>query len=202
MARCPSCSSPLPVDRERVGARCPACRDPLYQPPDRVPRPAGAGEAACTAHPGSVSVGACARCGNFLCVVCRTRWRGRVVCAACVERALAAGAAEEGQGRDHARQAVLGLVLGVAAWAVVALSVLGVKLAVADLDAVNQIAIGLLVFAAVAGGGLAAVFGLGQAVAALRARGTHMILATLGLFLCGLYLGAAVGLTVFNLWLG
>ena len=91
MPRCPDCGFRLPGDRNRVGARCPHCRSPLYQPPGRFPREAADGEAACVVHPGNVSVGACGRCGNFLCDTCRTRWDDLVLCAACVDRAVRAG---------------------------------------------------------------------------------------------------------------
>src|SRR5690348_14640211 len=93
MARCPSCVYPLPEDRERLGARCPNCRDPLYEPPGRVGRTAREGEGACAAHEGREAVGTCARCGNYFCEVCRTPWRGQVLCAACVERSLESGEA-------------------------------------------------------------------------------------------------------------
>ena len=88
MARCPSCDYPLPEDRERMGSRCPSCKDPLYEPQGRIGRPVRMGEAACTVHPANESLGPCSRCGNFLCEVCRTRWRDQVLCAACVDRAL------------------------------------------------------------------------------------------------------------------
>jgi hypothetical protein len=45
-----------------------------------------------------------------------------------------------------------------------------------------------------------AALGLGQAAAALRARGNAMILATIGLVLNGLYLGALLGLFTFTIW--
>ena len=45
---------------------------------------------------------------------------------------------------------------------------------------------------------LPSVLGLGQGIAALRARGDHMILATLGLVLCGLNVGVFIGLFSFS----
>ena len=87
MSRCPSCDYPLPADRERLGARCPNCRDPLYEPPGRLGRPAREGEGSCAVHTGVETVGVCARCGNYLCEVCRTQWRGQIICGACVQRA-------------------------------------------------------------------------------------------------------------------
>src|SRR6516164_6403660 len=116
MPRCPSCDYPLPPDRERLGARCPNCRDPLYEPPGRYGRPAREGEGACAVHPGIEVVGTCARCGNYLCEVCRTRWRDGILCAACVERALGSGEAPPEQKRAQLRQVLISLGLGLAAW--------------------------------------------------------------------------------------
>lgn len=204
MARCPSCASPLASDRAGLGHPLPRCRDPPYQPPDRAPRPPHAGEATCAVHAGSASVVSCERCGNFLCEVCRTRWRGQVVCVACVDRALAGGAASEGEGREHTRQAVLGLVLGVTAWALTGLLILLATVVASDGAAeapgAGNAVLVLLFVAAFFCGGLSAILGLGQAVAALRVRGNHMLVAALGFFLCGLHVDAVVGLTVLNLW--
>src|SRR6516162_9238402 len=98
MNRCPSCDYPLPADRERLGARCPNCRDPLYEPPGRIGRPAREGEGSCAVHEAVETVGVCARCGNYLCEVCRTQWRGQIVCGACVQRALEGGLGGGGAG--------------------------------------------------------------------------------------------------------
>jgi hypothetical protein len=193
MSRCPSCDYPLPQDRERTGARCPRCRDPLYEPSNRHSRPAREGEATCAVHEGRESVGTCGRCGNYLCVVCRTPWHNHILCPACVERALESREATPEQTRAHARQAVLGLCLGGAAWL---LSVLMLVLfaAAGAAGGASPILLGLLALFVFLGGSLAAALGLGQAVAALRTRGSHMILATIGLVLSGLYLGAFIGL--------
>jgi hypothetical protein len=48
------------------------------------------------------------------------------------------------------------------------------------------------------GSTLPSAIGLGQGIAALRARGDHMILATLGLILCGLNVGVCIGLYSFR----
>jgi hypothetical protein len=198
MARCPSCDYPLPDDRERVGARCPHCRQPIYEPPTRIARTAREGESSCPVHAGMETVGVCGRCGNYLCEACRTRWRGVIVCAACVDRALGTREAAPEQQRAHFRQAVLGLVLGLAAWVLSTLAILGVGL----LASGGEVAIGLvlLMMLVLAFDVLLACLGVGQAAAALRVRGNHMILATLGLVLGGLYVGAMLGLGTFSLW--
>jgi hypothetical protein len=196
MARCPSCEYPLPDDRERLGARCPQCRDPLYEPPGRVSRPARPQEGACAVHDGRESVGTCDRCGNYLCEVCRTPWRGGVVCAACAERALEAGEAAPEQTRAHTRQATLALVLGIGTWVLGVLFIFVIALGGAS----NQAPLVLLGVLALAGDTIVAALGMGQAIAALRLRGPHMILATAGMVLCGLYLGALIGLFSFSYW--
>jgi hypothetical protein len=204
MTRCPTCGYILPEDRERLGARCPHCHHALYLPPGRFPRPAGEGEAACTIHPGSVSVGTCGRCGNFLCDTCRTRWEKSVLCPACVDRALQGKDGDPARQRGHARQAKLGLAAGIGAWVLTALIV--------GLAFVSQ-AVGQGSDGMVAGGAvllvvlllpfavIVALIGLGQSVAALRTRGDSMILATLGLMLSGLHIGAMVGTMLFGIWL-
>jgi hypothetical protein len=196
MAHCTSCDYPLPEDRERLGARCPNCRDPLYEPPGRVSHPARAGEGACAVHGGRESVGTCGRCGNYLCETCRTPWRGRVLCAACVDRALEAGEAAPEQVRAHNRQALLALCLGGAAWVLGPCFLVGLGLSAAT---GNWLFI-MLIFCLFVGDTLVAALGLGQAVAALRTRGPHMILATIGLILSGLYLGVFIGLFTFSAW--
>ncbi len=199
MPRCPSCDYPLPPDRERLGARCPNCRDPLYEPPGRYGRPAREGEGSCAAHPGVEVVGTCARCGNYLCEVCRTRWRDGILCAACVDRALGSGEAPPEQKRAQLRQVFLSLGLGLAAWG---FSFAAWLLAVLVTGASGQLHFGLLLLMVLIflGDMVLAALGLGQAAAALRARGNAMILATVGLVLNGLYLGALLGLFSFTIW--
>ncbi len=196
MNHCPSCDYPLPYDRERIGARCPNCRDPLYEPPGRTSRPAREGEGACALHAGREAVGTCGRCGNYLCEVCRTRWRDQILCAACVERALQSREATPEQARAHTRQAVLGLVLGLSAWGVMLVAVLVAAVAV-GLKTPGLI---LLASLLILGAPLVGILGLGQAAAALRSRGRHMIAAVAGLLVSGLFVGAFVGLFVFQLW--
>jgi hypothetical protein len=197
MSRCPSCDYPLPADRERLGARCPNCRDPLYEPPGRTSRPVREGEGACAIHIGRETVGTCARCGNYFCEVCRTRWRDQILCAACAERALASREATPEQVRAHFRQALLGLLMSLGAWP---LFIVGQILAVAAALSGGNVLLALLMLVLIVGAVLFAVLGTGQAVAALRTRGNHMIMATGGLLLGGLFLGAFIGLTVFQLW--
>ncbi len=206
MPRCPTCGCPLPEDRDRAGARCPHCREPLYQRPGRVPREVRPGEAACTVHPGSVSVGTCGRCGNFLCETCRTRWADHVLCTACVERALRGGGAGPGGDRSHFRRAAFGLAGGIGGWVLTGLAAGGAAAVAAANkgepagDAASFF-LGLLVLTLITAAGVLSLVGLGQSAAALRTRGDNMILATLGLLLSGTHVGALVGLFLFEIWL-
>jgi hypothetical protein len=197
MARCPSCDYPLSDNRESVGARCPNCRDPLYEP-TRPPRAVPPGEAACVVHPANEAGGTCARCGNYLCEVCRTRWREQLICTACIDRALEAKEAAPEQTRGHRRQAILGLVLGASAWVLGGLGfLLGVLIAKVSQQVL--VVMGLTVLFVLLCS-VPALLGVGQAAAALRTRGDHMILATIGLVVGGLYVGLLLGAVAFNLW--
>jgi hypothetical protein len=204
MPRCPTCGFPLPQDRNRVGARCLHCRSPLYQSARRLPRDAQPGEPVCTTHPGSVSVGTCGRCGNFLCETCRTRWGDLVLCAACVDRALRAGDTVPGAQRIHTRQAAIGLSGGLAAWlllgAIAALAFL-LREKGAAANSPGLVGAALLILLVLPVTVIVALFGVGYSAAALRARGDSMILATLGLLLSGLYVGTLVGVVLFAAWL-
>jgi hypothetical protein len=150
-------------------------------------------------HAGNESIGPCGRCGNYLCEVCRTRWREQVLCPTCVERALGSNEASPEQTRSEFRRAMLSVISGGGAWVLgVIVFILCVLLAANDPAALPMISLlllgGLLMAAA------AAAFGAGFALAVLRARASHMILATFGLLLSGLYLGFLVGLVTFSLW--
>lgn len=197
MNHCPSCDYPLPHDRDRLGARCPNCRDPLYEPPSRTSRPARQGEGACALHDASEAVGTCRRCGNYFCEVCRTRWRDQLLCADCVERALESREATPEQARAHFRQALFGLVMGLGAWMVF---FLGFLLAVVAAVAANPILLVLVVLFFVCAM-LLAVVGTGHAVAAVRTRGQHMIMAVSALLIGGLFLGVFLGNYILELWI-
>src|SRR5262245_56832910 len=124
MPRCPACREWIEGDRDRVGARCPYCRQPLYERPERFkPRP-GTADDVCTAHPRNPAVGTCARCGNFQCDLCRTRWRDRTLCAACVSRALEESTGTPREARAQLLQALLGLLLGLLSWGVTVVAVI------------------------------------------------------------------------------
>jgi hypothetical protein len=164
MARCPSCDYPLPDDRERVGARCPNCRDPIYEPASRIARPVRAGEPACSVHAGMESVGICLRCGEQVCEVCRTRWRGQILCAACVDSALQTKEATPEQARSHRRAAMRSVFFSGGAWLLSGLA-LGV-LYLAGTEA--PVLLTFIVFLILGGDVLLATVGAGQAVSTWR----------------------------------
>jgi hypothetical protein len=196
MAVCPECGMRLPADPDGCGSRCPTCREPLYDERPSRRRPAEDGQ--CAVHPENAALGTCGRCGNYLCVVCRTRWRERSLCAACVDRLLEEGGAAPAEAGAHLRQALLGLGLGVCSWV---LFLLGIAVAAASMAggevSPGMVLAALLLFASP----LPSVIGLGQAIAAIRARGDHMILATLGLVLSGVNVGVFIGICSFSLGL-
>jgi hypothetical protein len=196
MAICHECGERLPAEPDRTGARCPYCREPLYdERPGRRRRPPEDGQ--CAVHAENPALGTCARCGNYLCAVCRTRWRERWLCAACVDLALERRDAAPAEESAHLRQSLLALGLGVLSW-VIFLG--GFAMAGAGFAGGSQ---GLMILGGFTlfVGPLPAAVGLGQAIAAIRARGDHMILATLGLVLSGVNVGVFIGIFSFGIGL-
>jgi hypothetical protein len=191
MARCYNCRERLPDDPESRGARCPSCGEPLVERRRRRRRADGD----CAAHPDNPAVGTCRRCGNYVCDLCATDWRDRSLCPACVDRALEKGEAVPGEAAAHVRQALMALVLGASAWGALAVGFVILAVGVSAQNILLLLVGTLVIFSSP----LPAVIGVGQAVSALRSRGDHMILATLGLFVSGLHVGALIGMMSFGL---
>jgi hypothetical protein len=94
----------------------------------------------------------------------------------------------------------LSVIFGLGAWGIALVGILLFALAFATKDTnVNPVILGLgvLIFLA---SPLAAVLGVGQAAAAIRTRGNHLILATAGLIVSGLNAGVILGLLTVALW--
>jgi hypothetical protein len=198
MARCPSCDYPLPDDRERLGARCPNCQGPLYEPP-RPARAARPNEAGCAVHPVNEVVGSCARCNQSLCEVCRTRWRDQVVCPACIQRELETRDAAPEAVQGQARRAKWSALLGGAAWGL-ALVALGLVWLLGGLTGASLVLLVVLLVVLMLAG-LAALFAVGLSLALLRLKEQRAAqLATLGLVLGGLYVGALLGFFTLGVW--
>jgi hypothetical protein len=200
MVECRHCGEVYWTDPERVGARCRRCREPLYErpqasrPPDEPPAP-GAG--VCAVHPRNASVGVCQRCGTYMCAVCRTRWHDRALCLACLDRVIDAKEARPEDVRAHRRQAMLALLFGITAWALVLTSGVLLLLGVGGAGAYGMaMAAGLLTMSSL----IPSMFGLGQAAAAIRTRGNRMIMATLGLVLSGSHVGILLGMMLVLIW--
>jgi hypothetical protein len=196
MIECRHCREFIRGNPERLGARCPRCRLPLYEKVQVPRRAAGeSGSAACVFHPANQALGPCERCGAFLCGVCRTRWRDQPLCPACVERAVATKDTAPEEAHSHRRQALLSLVFAAGGWL---LFLLGSLPLLALQGANGQLAIlgRLIVLASF----IPALFGVGQATAAIRTRGERMTLATLGLAIASTQLGVIIGLALLNRW--
>lgn len=198
--QCQTCGERVRGDADEIGARCPRCRLPLYEDPrmawgSETGLPDGS---RCAAHAQNGAVGTCQRCGNFLCAVCRTRWRNQVVCLACVERALETQEATPTEARAHFRQAILAVIFGVIAWLITLLSVVMIVMGASGKD-MNPVLIGFGVLMLLVTP-FPALLGVGQGAAAIRARGDHMILATIGLLLSGIHTGVLIGLFSMALW--
>lgn len=99
---CPHCGGPLPADRRPGVIRCGTCwRDfeaAVFTPPEAEVRVSRLGESGpdgatpCADHPGNAAVSECARCGVFMCGLCRIDSDGQALCPACYERLSKEGA--------------------------------------------------------------------------------------------------------------
>lgn len=192
--RCESCGERVRGEAEQIGARCPQCRDPLYEDP-RIARGSDPGQpegSRCNSHPQNAAIGPCQRCGNFMCAVCRTRWHNQAICLPCVERGLGAQETLPAEARAHTRQAVLAIVFGIVAWVITLGAVVVMVIGMSGKEPnVGLVGLGFLALLVTP---LPALLGVGQGAAAIRARGDHMILATIGLLLSGLHTGVVLGL--------
>jgi hypothetical protein len=104
---CPRCRRPLRHETLRSGEQaCPACNglfeavrfDPV-DPKVQVPEIAGvgpAGAAPCARHARNQAEAACARCGQFMCTLCKIEADGKSYCPPCFERMSAEGTIASG----------------------------------------------------------------------------------------------------------
>jgi hypothetical protein len=187
--RCPSCRERLPDtpggQEESQGARCPYCREPLFEVGfERRSRDVGD----CAVHRENPAVGICDRCGNYICDVCRTRWRDRWLCSACVDTALEQNEVQPAERSAHARQAILSLFLSGLSW----VAFIGILIVIIAAMTSNNLVVvafaGLLFFLTP----IPAVVGVGLGMAAIRARGDYMLIATIGLVLGAVNVGMFV----------
>lgn len=196
MMECRLCQEPINKREDDLPSRCPRCREPLFERPggpDLVSEGGRVDRGVCALHPENVAIGACKRCGNYYCPVCRTRWEDLLYCVSCVETLAIAESAKFKEKQGHGRQALFGFWLGVMAWACLLFMILCLIGA-----SVNPNNPGLIVMAVLLGLGsiLPSGIGIGQSFYAIRVRGARMLMATAGLVLCGLHLGAFLGLAL------
>jgi hypothetical protein len=195
---CRYCGEFIAGDPDRVGARCPRCREPLYEKPDAVRRPSEeVNGGACAVHPKSTVAAKCQRCGAAVCTVCRSRWLQEVVCVACLEKVMAVKHIRPEELTAHRRQAFLGLALGGAAWVIAltaTLPLLGLR--GTENDQALAVTSGVIALLSL----LPALFGVGQAAAAVRVRGDWLRMATCGLCLSAGHVGVVLGLLLFAVW--
>ncbi|HYT91471.1 MAG TPA: hypothetical protein VEL76_22345 [Gemmataceae bacterium] len=198
MIECRYCGEVFYAEAGRFGARCRRCHEPLYERREAsLPLPSDGASGQCATHPRNPSVGACQRCGTFLCAVCRTRWRERTLCLACVERALEEKEARPEDARSHRRQAMVALGAGITGWALLLVASLLLVLTRNNANASAWMSVAVLLGLV---GLVVALFGSGAAVSALRGRGNRMVLATWGLILAGAQAGVVLGLLSLGVW--
>jgi len=199
MLECRHCGETFREDPEKIGARCVRCRLPLYDRSEALRREENLSkDAMCGKHPLSAAIGACQRCGGPYCALCRTRWREQTVCLTCAEGTLEELQKGPREMPAQTRRAVGALLLGVMAWAVAVatgfLPWLGypfLALTLGQARDAGALMLGMVTLATL----VPALFGVGQAAAAIRMRG-QLLLATAGLCLCGAHLGTMVGLLI------
>lgn len=199
MIECRHCGEYIQGDPKENRVRCPRCKEPLFERPGAPELVAGSppeDKGVCPLHQGNLAIGTCKRCGNFFCPVCRTRWKEQILCSACVERLVSNQEANPEESAAHGRQAILGLILGVAAWLLVGLGGLTLMLASGRPDQTTSL---LLAAVLVISSLIPAILGLGQAASAIRTRGQRMFLATSGLVLSGSLVGIFLGMILLQL---
>jgi len=130
-----------------------------------------------------------------MCSACWTRWNRLSICPNCLTRALEGSETSPNEERAHLRQAILAILFGGLAWGITIFSIIIMIVGFAN-QRVEVAGIGVLV---ILGSPLPAVLGVGQGAAAIRARGNHMIVATLGLILSGVHIGMIVGIFTFSM---
>jgi hypothetical protein len=104
---CPRCHRPLRHETLQSGQQaCPACNglfeavrfDPV-EPRKILPEIAGVGPegaAPCARHARNQAEAACARCGQFMCALCKIEAEGKVFCSSCFERLSVDGSLASG----------------------------------------------------------------------------------------------------------
>jgi hypothetical protein len=200
MIECPYCYRVFRQPPEKLGARCPKCRMALYEDPSKRRKNPEKAYGPCAQHPDTASIAKCSRCGSAICQACRTRWHEEPVCPRCVDQSIAEDEPSPLEAQLQTKQAWVGMVLALFGWMLLLLT-LG---PLATFHQAQREPIGpsivVLTWLCFLGSMVAAVFALGNAVAAIRLRGDHRKLATSGLICAGAHMGLVIGIIVLNLW--
>jgi hypothetical protein len=197
MIECPFCYRVFRQPPEKLGARCPKCRMPFYEDPAKRKKAAEKDYGPCPQHPESATVAKCSRCDSPVCSTCRTRWHEEIVCPQCVDNSLADDEPSPMEAQMQSKQAWFSFFFTVFSWMLLLLTL--APLAVFHSGSV-QPTIRFLTYLLFFGSLLPAAFGLGFAFAAIRLRGSHVVLATCGLVGSGSLLGLTLAIVAFGIW--
>jgi hypothetical protein len=196
MIECPYCYRVFRQPPEKLGARCPKCRMPFYEDPAKRRRNPEKDYGPCTQHPESASIAKCSRCDAAVCQTCRTRWHEEIVCPLCVDNSLADDEPSPMEAQMQTKQAWFAVILAISGWMLLLLTIAPMA---TFHQGLVQPTIKAVTFFLFLGSMLPAVFGLGFAIAAIRLRGSHGILATVGLVAAGSQLGLIFAVIAINL---
>ncbi|MBI2806148.1 MAG: hypothetical protein HYX68_14295 [Planctomycetes bacterium] len=197
MIECPYCYRVFRQPPEKLGARCPKCKMPLYEDPAKRKKNPEKDYGPCVQHPEAQSVARCSRCDTPMCQTCRTRWHEEPVCPRCVDESIADDEPSPREAQLQTKHAWTGVILAFTGWMLLLLTL--APLSMFNPGPVKPIILFSTYFLAL-GSFLPAIFGLGYAASAIRLRGDHGKLATIGLASAGSQLGLALGIFVLNVW--
>lgn len=197
MIECPSCFRVFRQAPEKLGARCPKCRMPFYEDPSKRRKTPDKDYGPCTQHPESASVALCSRCNAPVCQSCRTRWHEEIVCPQCVDLSLADDEPSPLEAQMQGKQAWISMILAASGWLLLLMTF-------APLSTFHQGTVAptirFVTYSLFLGSLMPAAFALGFAIAGVRLRGSHGVLATCALVTAGCQLGLTFGIIVLNLW--
>src|SRR5271165_448395 len=195
MIECRHCREVFHQPLEKIGARCRVCRMPLFEK-DRQ-RPPVVDLGGCAVHKENSAVAKCQRCGTMMCALCRTRWDGEAICAACLDRSFANGDVNPRLVQRQNRQANTSVVLACLGWSVLLLSVWPMSALFHGYADRSPATFALMLFFA---SFFLALFAIGNGAACLLTGGKRLTFATCGLSLASLHLGLCLGLMFINVW--
>jgi hypothetical protein len=198
MIECPYCYRVFRQPPEKIGARCPKCKMPLYEDPAKRRKDPEKDFGKCLQHPDTATVAKCSRCDAPVCRSCRTRWHQEVVCPQCVDMSILEDEPSPQEAQLQSKQSWIALGLGIIGWLVAVLGIFPYSQFNSRVGENGYVA--FFAYVLFLGSLLPSVFGLSVAIAALRLRGDHRVLALAALATSGAHIGGVIGLIVLNLW--